>query len=125
MTMMKVRVKEQIGGLDCGLFVIAFAVALINGQDPAALTFDQGAMRNPLCLQRKQLEPFPTTKKLKFKKNRVTVRDIYCLCRGIWVIGQDDMYQCSACSKWYHESCMLSLSPTQIFDHTWVCVLCS
>ena len=70
-------------------FAIAFAVALVNGQDPAALTFDQGAMRNHLCLQRKQLEPFPTTQKLKFKNNRVTGREvesIYCLCRGICVI---------------------------------------
>ena len=130
MTMTKVRVQEQIGGSDCGLFAIAFAVALVNGQDPAALTFDQGAMRKHLrlCLQRKQLEPFPTTKELKFKKNRVTGREvdsIYCLCRGIWVVGEDDMYQCSACSQWYHESCMLSLSPAHIFNHTWVCVLCS
>ncbi len=55
MTMTKVCVQEQIGGLDCGLFAIAFAVVLINGQDPAALTFDQGAARKhlQLCLQRK------------------------------------------------------------------------
>ena len=87
-------------------FAIAFAVALIIGQDPAALTFDQGAARKhlQLCLQRKQLEPFPTTKKLKFKKNRVTGREvdsIYCLGRGIWVIGQYDRCQCSTCSQWY------------------------
>ena len=125
MTMTKVRVQEQMGGSNCGLFAIAFAVALVNGQDPAALTFDQGAMRKHLrlCLQRKQLELFLTTKELKFTKNRVTGREvesIYCLCRGIWVIGEDDMYQCSACSQWYHESCMLSLSPAHIFNHTYV-----
>ena len=93
MTMTKVHVQEQIGESYCGLFAIAFA--LVNGQDPAALTFDQAAMKKHLwlCWQRKQLEPFPTTKKLKFK-NRVTGREvdtIYYLCRGIWVIEQHDV----------------------------------
>ena len=128
MAMMKMCIQEQIGGSDCGLFAIAFAVALVNSQDPAALTFDQEAMRkhHRLYRQRKQLKPFPTTRSWKFK-NRVTgrvVESIYCLCRGIWVIGQDDMSQCSAYSQWYHESCMLSLSAAHVFDHTWVCVLC-
>ena len=27
----------------------------------------------------------------------------------IWIIGQDGIYQCTACSQWYHKSCMLSL----------------
>ena len=86
-------------------FVIAFAVALVHGQDPAALTFNQGAMREHLrlCLLRQQMKPFPTTRELKFKKNRVVGREIesiYCLCRGIWVIGEDDMYQCSVCAQW-------------------------
>ena len=68
MTITKVHVQDQIGRLTCGLFAIAFAVALVNSQDPAALTFEQGAMWKHLwlCLQRKQLELFPTTKKLKF-----------------------------------------------------------
>ena len=100
MTMMKVRVQKQIGRSDCDLIAIAFAVVLVNGQDPAALTFDQGAMRKHLwlCLHTKQLKPFPTSKKPKFK-DRVIGREveiIYCFCRGIWVIGQGDMYQCSA-----------------------------
>ena len=30
-------------------------------------------------------------------------------CRVIWVIGEDDLYQSTACYQWYHESCMLSL----------------
>ena len=55
MTMTKVRVQQQVGGPDCGLFAIAFAMAFVNGQDPAALPFDQGVVRKHLrlCLQRK------------------------------------------------------------------------
>ena len=33
------------------------------------------------------------------------------------MIEEDDMYQCSACSEWYHERYMLSLSSTRVFDH--------
>ena len=130
MTMTKVCVQQQTGGSECGLCAIAFAVALVHGQDPACLTFDQEATWKHLrlCLQRQRLDLFPTTKQLKFKKNRVVgreVENIYCLCRGIWVVGEDDMYQCSACSEWYHESCMLSLSLVDTFDHAWLCTLCS
>ena len=130
MTMTRVSVQQQSGGSDCGVFAIAFAVALAHGQDPATLTFNQGVMREHLrfCLQTKKMEPFPTTKQLKFKKKRVVGRELealYCVCRGIWVVGEDDMYQCSACSDWYHESCMVSLSLTNTFNHAWVCPLCS
>ena len=37
MTMTKVCVQQQTGGSDCGVFAIAFAVALAHGQDPATL----------------------------------------------------------------------------------------
>ena len=31
----------------------------------------------------------------------------------IWVVGEETCtYQCSACSEWYHERCMVSLSLT-------------
>ena len=126
--MTKVCVHQQTDGSDCGLIVIAFAVALVHGQDPTCLTFDQVALRQhlSLCLQRQQLDPFPTVKQMKFKKNRVVgreVENIYCLCRGIWVVGKDDLYQCRACSEWYHESCMLSLSLAGNFAHAWVCTV--
>ena len=72
MTMMKVRVQQQIAASDCGLFAIAFAVALVNGQDPAALTFDQGVMRQHLrlCLQRQQMEPFPTIQEAEVQEEQ-------------------------------------------------------
>ena len=45
------------------------------------------------------------------------------LCvQGIWVAGEDDMYHCTACSKWYHESCM---TPVDYFDRAWICTLWS
>lgn len=38
-------VQHQIGGSDCGLFAIAFAVALCFGLNPAKLIFNQEKMR--------------------------------------------------------------------------------
>ena len=130
MTMAKVCVQQRTGGSDCGVFAIAFAVALAHGQDPATLTFDQRAMREHLrhCLKAKRMDPYPTSKRLKFKKNRVIGRElesVYCVCRGIWVVGEDDMYQCTACLEWYHESCMVSLNLTNTINHAWFCSSCS
>ena len=74
------------------------------------------------------MDPFPTTKRLKFKNNRVIGRElesVYCVCRGIWVVGEDDMYQCTACLEWYHESCIVSLNLTNTINHAWFCGLCS
>ena len=110
--MTKVCVQQQTGGSDFGLFVIAFAVALAHGQDPATLTFDQQAMREHLrlCLQAKRVDPFPTLKKLKFKKNRVVGREVeslYCLCRGIWVVG----FTCTQTKILMHKS-LKRLTPT-------------
>ena len=64
MTMTKVCVQQQAGGSDCGLFAIAFAVALAHGQDPATLMFDQQAMREHLRLYLQRMDPFPSLKKL-------------------------------------------------------------
>ena len=46
-------VQTQSGGNDCGLFAIAFAVALCNGTSPCDSTFTQSLMRSHLsgCLQ--------------------------------------------------------------------------
>ena len=82
-----VRCQQQVGIDDCGLFALANATALCNGQDPAAITYDQGAMRQHLlnALERGELTPFPQmacSKKRKAAKNSWTERmNIYCNCR--------------------------------------------
>ena len=45
-----IDVQTQIGANDCGLFAIAFAVALWSGRDPHIETYmyDQNKMRNHL-----------------------------------------------------------------------------
>ena len=54
-------VNPQKGGIDCGIFSIAYAIELIAGNDPMNYEFDQGSMRQHLisCLEKRKLEPFP------------------------------------------------------------------
>ena len=40
------RVQQQIGGNDCGLFALAFATSLCNGEDPTQQTYDQSSLRS-------------------------------------------------------------------------------
>ena len=63
--------NTQIGGLDCGLFSIAYAIELAIGNDPATFTFDQSMMRHHLitCLENRRLTPFPK-KNVSFRRTQ-------------------------------------------------------
>ena len=53
--------QKQAGGTDCGLFSIAFAVALVHGMNPDQLKFCEINMRSQLveCFNIQVLVPFP------------------------------------------------------------------
>ena len=51
--------QEQSGASDCGLFAIATATAICNGQDHCMLEFDQFLMRKQ-CFQKGAVLPFPS-----------------------------------------------------------------
>lgn len=59
-----VRVQQQQGTTDCGLYAIAYALHVANGDDPAKLKFEQKKMRAHFleCLKKKKLEAFPVEK---------------------------------------------------------------
>ena len=69
--------QEQSGISDCGLFAIATATAICNGQDLCILEFDQFLMRKHLlqCFQNGAVLPFPSqsiaARKLKVLKEEV------------------------------------------------------
>ena len=58
--------QVQQGGVDCGLFAIAFAYELAAGNagNPSDVSFEQGKMREHLvkCLERGLFKPFPRNK---------------------------------------------------------------
>jgi hypothetical protein len=57
----RMRCQQQVGSSECGLFSIAFAVDLLEGNDISEIVYDQSQMRNHLlkCLETNQLSPFP------------------------------------------------------------------
>ena len=52
------RVQQQQGTVDCGLFAIAYAVSLAHGKDPAKTKFCQKSMRSFYvnCIRKEQIE---------------------------------------------------------------------
>ena len=54
-------VQQQPDGFNCGVFAIAFAAEILDGQSPIEATFDVAKMRDHLivCLQQETLQPFP------------------------------------------------------------------
>ena len=59
------RCQKQNGGKDCGLFAIAFAVALVFNQPTSKLKFSQQKMRFHLveCFTKQEMIPFPCVHK--------------------------------------------------------------
>ena len=53
--------QQQIGGIDCGLFTIAFAVDICMGQNVASISYNQSAMCQHLhnCFKAKYFTSFP------------------------------------------------------------------
>ena len=57
--------QMQCGSVDCGIFAIAFALTLANGEKPGVYHFDQPKMRKHLiqCLELKSISASPITRK--------------------------------------------------------------
>ena len=75
-----VRVQQQQGATDCGLYAIAYAVHMANGDDPAKAKFEQKKMRSHFldCLKNKKLEAFPVEKNYqqgRSARDNQTLRD--------------------------------------------------
>ena len=129
-TLSFVNVHKQTGCNDCGLFSIAYAVALCLGENPGTLVFDQSEMRNHLvsCIEQQCFSMFPIRgkrrKNLKVKKTeRVSV---YCLCRMPDMPHQPPMICCSKCSEWYHGDVCISPVPESAWEKNtrWSCPSC-
>ena len=60
------RVQQQQGAVNCGLFAVACAVHLANNKDPSKVKFAQDELRDHFanCLRKKTLELFPVEKAL-------------------------------------------------------------
>ena len=59
------RVQQQLNGVDCGVFAIAFAADILNGFAEIGKRFDVGKMRSHLlkCLEGEEFTLFPRSHK--------------------------------------------------------------
>ena len=113
---------------DCGLFAIANAMAICNGQSPEGLSYNTKVMRKHLagCLEDKVFRHFPASKRsVKQETKRSEVLKVYCTCR--LPEGGEGMIACDNCGEWYHESCLNSVIPSEAWtdcNYKWTCELC-
>ena len=127
-TIRVVNVGRQKELNDCGLFAIAMAYDLCNGEDPASKIYVQDEMRNHLhsCFTDTSLNRFPSydidiTSRVIFNFSV----NVYCTCRmpeqSKWMIC------CDSYDEWYHEGCVTIPQEIREDENSgvlWWCHLC-
>ena len=106
-------IQMQSGGYDCGLFSIAFATALVFGEQPGCFLFDQKKMRAHLfhCFERQQMSMFPIMKRrcTGCKVKSVDYIPVYCMCH-MPELPNSVGIECSSCKEWYHSDTCVKVS---------------
>lgn len=71
LTFRNLKVHKQSNYSDYGVFVIAMATALCNGNDPTTITRNTSKLRHHLknCLEGSRMEPFPNIKNVLNQSN--------------------------------------------------------
>ena len=81
LTINHVNTQVQLNGTDCGVFAIAYAVSLANGEDPCNLQYTDMRKHLASCYDTHSLVPFPSSvqpRRRKFiRKYQIKV---YCHC---------------------------------------------
>ena len=110
--------QRHRGESDCGLFAVAIATCLLNGEDAGSKSYDQSVMRShlALCLHCQELAVFPaSSSKCVSNEKREETIEVFCHCRmpfkdGVFII------ECSVCSEWSHHTC--DNAPRTVTDKT-------
>ena len=123
-----VFIQVQPNGNDCGVFAVAFALAICRGEAPEELFFDVQRMRGHLCfcLTSKKIKPFPS-KKRKIKnrdKRKNEAVAVFCKCR---LLESEKMVCCDTCNKWYHDTCVVVPAEVWTMNSSllWTCDACT
>ena len=119
------QVQQQRGPDDCGLYSIAFALEVCEGNDPQSVEFSQHLMRSHLynCLQHMKLTPFPKQSiRSIYSKVNIFHIEIFCHCR-MPEEADTDMVECTVCESWYHYKCV-GLVENEIVPDDWMCNNC-
>ena len=98
--------------IDCGVFAIANAIAICNGDKPEELTFRTAQMRDHLfrCIQEQQIRPFPSTKRrCQNHTKRTEILPVYCNCR---LPEEGQMFFCQRCYGCLHATSDATVTTT-------------
>ena len=98
--------QRQRGDSNCGLFAVAVATSLLNGEDPGSKSYDQSVLSYlALCFHCQELAVFPaSSSKCVINEKREKTIKVFCHCRmpfkdGVFII------ECSVCLEWFHRTC--------------------
>ncbi|XP_078692236.1 polycystin-1-like protein 2 isoform X2 [Branchiostoma floridae x Branchiostoma belcheri] len=124
LTIILPEVQRQENFVDCGLFTIAWAVDIAEGQDVSRVLYDNRKMRSHLemCFKQGRLTPFPrlTNHRTEVGPTRVSKISLVCHCEQEERLGR--MKRCKACRRIFHVSCLPVCPPS---DDTWACGDCT
>ena len=111
---------------DCGVFAIAFAMAICNGQNPKELTFNISKMRRHLCdcLTDQLMRHFPATpqRQQHHRSCRTETVQVYCRCR---LQEEGPMILCEGYDTWFHKTCENIPKSAWEKDSKWLCFTCT
>ena len=125
-----VRVQQQMNGVDCGLFAIAFATSISSGAYPVNTVYGTKEMRPHInCIENEELTLFPEVKgkRTLLCKPAKHLVELFCSCRRPWFryTEEDDMVECNSCKEWFHQKC--ENIPDSVFNirkKVWKCRSC-
>ncbi|KAI8513190.1 hypothetical protein Bbelb_098290 [Branchiostoma belcheri] len=124
LTIILPEVQRQKNVFDCGLFAIAWAVDIAQGQDVSSIAYDDRKMRSHLkkCFEQGRLTPFPhlTSQRKKVGFTRVSRISLVCCCKQEEGLGRIEA--CRACQRIFHVSCLPVNPPS---DGKWKCGDCA
>lgn len=103
------EVQQQTDSYSCGLFALAYACTLAEGNDPCRTIYPSHQMELAShfckCLQKHNITSFQLERNLyqpgPFMKK---VLKVYCLCR--LPDSGDSMILCQTCREWFHYTCV-------------------
>ena len=116
--------QHQTNVDDCGVFAIAFAMAICSGRNPEELQFNVSVMRQHLfnCLEKQQMSLFPATRRLiDPTSSKTEIVEVFCKCR-LQEAGK--MIYCEGCSTWYHSTCEKIPKKAWAKKANWLCSSC-
>ena len=109
-----VDVQRQVGGSDCGLFTLAFAVSLCMRKDPHTERYAQTEMRQQFarCFEEKEMTSLPNSNgRRRLERHRIIHRkkvDVFCICHLPWDKyngKRGPLVQYIGCRECYHQNC--------------------